>query len=61
MGTTLYVSSCQMSNYLVIPPNSRFRLEQKESRAKSVKTMILVQVNTVGGDIELTRSLSYKE
>ena len=50
---------CQ--NYLVILPNSRFLLEQKESRAKRVKTMISVQVNTIGGDIELTRSLSYKE
>ena len=50
---------CQ--NTLLYPPNSRFRLDQKESRAKRVKTMISVQVNTVGGDIELTRSLSYKE
>ena len=61
MGTRLYVSSYQMPNYLVIPPNSRFWLEQKESRAKRVKTMISVQVNTIGGDIELTRSLSHKE
>ena len=50
---------CQ--NYLVILPNSRFLLEQKESRAKRVKTMISVQVNKIGGDIEMTRSLSYKE
>ena len=49
---------CQ--NYLVIPPNSRFRLDQKESRAKRVKTVISVQVNTIGRDIELTKSLSYK-
>ena len=60
MGTTLYVSSYQMSNYLVIPPNARFLLKQKESRAKRVKTMISVHVKTIGGDIEVTKSLSYK-
>ena len=58
------MSSYQMPNYLVIPPappNSRFRLEQKESRAKRVKTMISVHFNTIGEDIELTRTLSYIE
>ena len=43
------------------PPNSSFRLEQKESRAKRVKTMISVHFNTIGEDIELTRTLSCTE
>ena len=56
----VFVSDAKLSCYT---PNSRFRLEQKESRAKRVKTIYDFSPfqYDIGEDIELTRTLSYIE